>query len=290
MSTTPTRIADLDKADRTAFYAWRNHADQKEFIKGKNEAELLQAWKEAISQESETVDTEEPVEQTTETQDPVTEPENPAPQHIATGVVDVQSEEQAEPEAPVTTQHNQRSNAPVTSRDTKTLVEPHLVFARERLTDNQYGAFLDLPEGLRAQFVIVLQYVDNMHPSKAQDQDSGVAHQESLYGALVKILNQAGPQMRLAMNLLLSIYHAHREAAFDPHYANRFVRHIKKLRESDARLFVNLQTLFIVVAEPKNRQAKVKHMDLTRVLSDVGKEPTLVTQQAKNNLIAFLKG
>lgn len=269
----------LTTETRAAFEAWRTAPEQKALLEGTTDEEARGLWMESIK------GSETPAASTVE---------NKAPQAVALGVLDGSTKSVTqvaeEPQAPVTTEHQQTSQARVAPQKADSLVEPHLRFARERLTDNQYGAFLDMPDGLRAQFVIVLQYVDNMDVKKAMFQEEGVRHQESLYRALVKILNLSGPQLRLAVNLLLSIYHANREGVFHPMYANRYMRNLSSLRESDARLFLNLQTLFITVAEPKNRQARVKHMDLVRLLSDVGREPTMVKQASKDSLIAFLKG
>jgi hypothetical protein len=289
---------------RSAFEQWRAQPEQATLLEGTTVEEAYGLWKETLTPANE-ADAEggvvEPQAESFKSStaesniaDKITPVENKAPQAVALGVLDSNTKPATqvaeEPQAPVTTEHNQASRAPVSPQKADSLVEPHLRFVRERLTDNQYGAFLDMPDGLRAQFVIVLQYVDNMDTNKAMFQEEGVRHQESLYRALTKILNLSGPQLRLAVNLLLSIYHANREGVFHPMYANRYMRNLASLRESDARLFLNLQTLFITVAEPKNRQARVKHMDLVRLLSDVGREPTMVTQVAKNSLIAFLKG
>jgi len=301
----------VSQEEQTAFEQWRTAPEQVALLEGTTVEEAFALWQESMkpdqTQEGEGKAAEEAVGQdavgdapkAAESAAEVSQPapvQNQAPQAVALGVLDSSSAQapvaaaEPEPQAPATTEHNQSSQARVSPQKADSLVEPHLRFVRERLSDNQYGAFLDLPDGLRAQFVIVLQYVDNMDINKAMFQEEGVRNQESLYRALVKILNLSGTQFRPALNLLLSIYHANRDGVFQPLYANRYVRNLSSLRESDARLFLNLQTLFMTVAEPKNRQAKVKHMDLVRVLSDVGKEPTLVTQASKNSLMAFLKG
>lgn len=300
----------VSQEEQTAFEQWRTAPEQVALLEGTTVEEAFALWQESMkpdqTQEGEGKAAEEAVGQdavgdTSTAVEPAAEVsqsapiQNQAPQAAAVGVLDSSSAQapvvaEPEPQAPATTEHNQSSQARVSPQKADSLVEPHLRFVRERMSDNQYGAFLDLPDGLRAQFVIVLQYVDNMDINKAMFQEEGVRNQESLYRALVKILNLSGAQFRPALNLLLSIYHANRDGVFQPLYANRYVRNLSSLRESDARLFLNLQTLFMTVAEPKNRQAKVKHMDLVRVLSDVGKEPTMVTQASKNSLMAFLKG
>ena len=294
------QVPNLTAEDQTAFDAWRAQPEQVAALEGATVEDAFALWQETLSKGHEDGAVSGEQGQQPESSDAAASTaqtpavENQAPQAVALGVLDTNTKPVTqvadEPQAPATTEHNQTSQARVSPQKADTLVEPHLRFVRERLTDNQYGAFLDMPDGLRAQFVIVLQYVDNMDPKKAMFQEEGVRNQESLYRALVKILNLSGSQLRLAVNLLLSIYHANRDGVFNPLYANRYMRNLTSLRESDARLFLNLQTLFITVAEPKNRQARVKHMDLVRVLSDVGREPTLVTQASKNSLIAFLKG
>lgn len=302
-------LASLTVDQRTVFEAWRAAPEQTALLEGTNDEEALGLWLETQKDDVQAAPTGETAEQAVAegaSQEAVKqEPQQARGQTPSVQLVDeaahqpvtikpettlpaVAPKQQEEIAAPVTTEHRQTSNAPVSPVKADTGVAAHLKFARERLTDNQYGAFLELTDAAQSQVMFLLQYVENMAIHKTLFQEEGVAQQERLYRTLVQLLNNAGGQMRTIASLILSIYHANRTTVFDPKYANRYVRNIASLRQSDARLFLNLNTLFLAVSEPNNRKAKTKHMDLVNLLSNVGNEPTLLTQQAKNGLIAFL--
>lgn len=161
---------------------------------------------------------------------------------------------------------------------------------QQRLSDNQFRSYVRLNSSGKIAIAGVMLYIEAMNPKLPMSAKDGIRHQFSLYRNVVSLLNNADNTFQVALGLLLSIANDHKEnGVFALQNILRFTEGLT-IRNSDRRLFNNLFTMIFQAADPKSRKAVMHNLDLARALFGKSNEPTELSNQAKDQIIAFFQG
>lgn len=114
----------------------------------------------------------------------------------------------------------------------------------------------------QAAFAELHNYLVEMKPGKMMDWEQGARYQVSLYRTLQLIINQTTDDFPRVFGTLLAVYHEFGigRGALGPQHLFRFTGMIN-MTADDIKGFHSLNHLLVMLADPSERAANIKHID-----------------------------
>lgn len=125
------------------------------------------------------------------------------------------------------------------------------------------------------------QYVINMKPRTPIEPGTGARHQQSLYRALINIIDKTGNDFEPVFGAALQLFHNHADGAFHEKHVFRFMEHVQ-LSPDERTAFQRLLNMMKLAADPKGRHIALKQMNFESTL----KAP-MVSEAGRQRVMAF---
>jgi hypothetical protein len=130
----------------------------------------------------------------------------------------------------------------------------------------------------------VLDYANDMAPTKRVTEAIGVRHQTKLYNTLINLVNQIEESHNLAYAATFLIIEENRQKAFHEFNAFRYGDSTSFLTKEKRKVFRSLLHLFITVGPRDTRVMMLRQIDIDKVLSD-----NLIQANGRDRMKNFLE-